>query len=302
MANLVGVRAIVVGGTSGIGHGIAARLASANASVTIVGRDRVRAEAVLKDLQGRGSGEHRFVACDAQLISNVRDFARDVPAPVDILVLTQGIASIKGRTETSEGLDQKMALHYYSRMAFINELLPQLRAAEQPKVISVLSAGVHAPYKEWKTDPELKTHFSLKTAADAAGYYNDLALDALSRDPANSNIAFIHAAPGFVSTNWGTEMPTLVRWLVRAIQPLGTSLYDCGEYMCRPLLAPATDASATATSASAAPATTARRGVAPGFHLVGPRGLPAKATAEHTDEAVQGIWRHTTEVFQRILQ
>lgn len=35
---------------------------------------------------------------------------------LDILVLTQGIATTQGRTETEEGIDMKMALHYYSRV------------------------------------------------------------------------------------------------------------------------------------------------------------------------------------------
>ena len=42
LLNLAGKRAVVVGGTSGIGHGVALRLAKADASVTIVGRSAKR--------------------------------------------------------------------------------------------------------------------------------------------------------------------------------------------------------------------------------------------------------------------
>ena len=41
----------------------------------------------------------------------------------------------------------------------------------------------------------------------AAGFYNDLGLDSFARQPENKNVTFIHAAPGFVNTNWGTELP-----------------------------------------------------------------------------------------------
>ena len=42
----------------------------------------------------------------------------------------------------------------------------------------------------------------------------------------------MHAAPGFVASSWGTEMPTPLRWLVRALQVVGgRSLLDCGEYL-----------------------------------------------------------------------
>ena len=66
--------------------------------------------------------------------------------------------------------------------------------------------------------------YSIPTAANAAGFYNDLGMDALSlkEDSAGSGVVFVHAAPGFVNTNWGTEMPWYIRWPVRAMQ-VGTS-------------------------------------------------------------------------------
>eukprot|EP00981_Chlorochromonas_danica_P001314 scaffold281_cov282-Ochromonas_danica.AAC.14 len=47
---LPGKRAIVIGGTSGIGEGIARRLAKAQVSITIVGRDADRGQAIVKEL------------------------------------------------------------------------------------------------------------------------------------------------------------------------------------------------------------------------------------------------------------
>ncbi len=204
-ASYPGRRAVVVGGTSGIGRGIALRLAGANLSVTIVGRDAERGREVVELLMKRGGQGHEFMACDAAVLANVRDCCAELTKKDKagvVLGTTQGIANTQGRNETSEGLDVKLSLHFYSRMAFIYALLPLLRQAQSPRVLSVLSGGVHSPYAEWRSDPELKTHYSLKNAADAAGFYNDLALDALARAPEDSKIAFIHAAPGFVNTNW----------------------------------------------------------------------------------------------------
>jgi hypothetical protein len=44
-------------------------------------------------------------------------------------------------------------------------------------------------------DPGLQRHYSIANAANAAGYYNDLGLDALARQPGNENVVFVHAAP-----------------------------------------------------------------------------------------------------------
>ena len=60
-----------------------------------------------------------------------------------MLVLTQGMATIQGFTPTPEGLDQKLTLHYFSRIAFIEALLPALRNSGDARVLSVLSAGIH---------------------------------------------------------------------------------------------------------------------------------------------------------------
>lgn len=49
-ANLAGKHAVVIGGTSGIGHGIAATLAAANASVTIVGRNAAAGQEIVTEL------------------------------------------------------------------------------------------------------------------------------------------------------------------------------------------------------------------------------------------------------------
>ncbi len=199
-------RALVVGGTSGIGHGIARALArNGNFHVTISGRSAERGAEIVQQMRdlsgGRSDLQFEFIPCDCFQISNIKKFTDDYAKKndtLDVLVLTQGIGTFQGRTETSEGIDQKLALHYFGRFAFIDNLLPLLRKSESsPKVMSVLSGGVHAAYTEYKADPELKVNFSLKNAADAAGFYNDLALDKFSELPENKAITFIHAAPGF---------------------------------------------------------------------------------------------------------
>ena len=50
------------------------------------------------------------------------------------------------------------------------------------------------------------------------------------------NVSFVHAAPGFIASKWGTEMNWFVRGLVRAVQVFARSETDCGEYMAAGLL------------------------------------------------------------------
>ena len=198
-AAFAGKRAVVVGGTSGIGHGIALRLAQANMKVTILGRDAARGAQIVQQMRDAGGSDHEFIACDCFSLANVRKCGQEILSKSDslsMLVLTQGMATIQGFTATPEGLDQKLTLHYFSRMAFIESLLPALRNSGDARVLSVLSAGIHGAYEGYNSDFTLERTYSIKNAADAAGFYNDLALDALSRE--NPSVSFQHAAPGFV--------------------------------------------------------------------------------------------------------
>jgi NAD(P)-dependent dehydrogenase (short-subunit alcohol dehydrogenase family) len=229
-----GQQAIVFGGTSGIGQGIAIALAKANVRVTVVGRDKQRGDEIVQVLKAASNNAHDFIPCDAFLVSKIAEFSRDYSdkhKQLDYLVLSAGIATMDGRTETSEGLDKKLAVHYWSRMAAIQTLLPLLKLSKNdPRVLSVLSAGVHSEYTDYKTDVELKDNYSLSNAANAAGMYNDLAMEALSLE--NPEVTFVHAAPGIVSTNWGTDLPWYARIPARCLLGLiGRSLEDCGQYM-----------------------------------------------------------------------
>jgi NAD(P)-dependent dehydrogenase (short-subunit alcohol dehydrogenase family) len=243
MLNLAGKRAVVVGATSGIGRGIAERLVQAKMDVTVVGRESKRSEEVLKHLNSMAKANEgqniNFVKCNCFLLSEVNRAVDEIKQnPVDYLVMTQGMATIQGFTPSKEeGLDQKLALHVYSRAAFAGLLVPAMAQSNDPRVLSVLSAGVHSPYSSYKTDPELSQgQYSIKNAADAGGFYNDIVFDKLSE--ANPGINYFHACPGFVNTNWGTEMPGLLRFMIRGLQWMGRSRADCAEYMVRGMTNP----------------------------------------------------------------
>ena len=128
------------------------------------------------------------------------------------------MATLQGFTPSKEeGLDQKLTLHVWSRATFATRLLQSLKISKDPRIITVLSAGVHSSYKHYETDFELsRGNYSIKNAADAAGFYNDVLVDKLAEE--NEEVTVMHACPGFVATNWGTEMPSVLRWMIRGIQ------------------------------------------------------------------------------------
>ena len=319
--------AVVVGATNGIGKAISCRLAQEGFRIIAVGRDNEegnRREEVLKYLEqcsagdGGGTVQHEFRPCDAFELSQVqscargivRDHASESSRGVDALVMTQGMATLQGFTPTAEGNDQKLALHFWSRAAFASCLLPALRPPpsgaasdggpqRRPVVLSVLSGGVHSPYKKYRDDPELKKNYSIKTAADCAGYYNDLFFDALARrHPA---VGFVHACPGLVASKWGTEMPAWLRVPIRGMQRvLGKSPEKCAGVMVGPILRGAHGegglglAPPARRAGDAAPSSDQG-----GLYVMNEDGTSGTLSKGHTEEAMESVWGTTKDVLGR---
>jgi NAD(P)-dependent dehydrogenase (short-subunit alcohol dehydrogenase family) len=233
------LRALVVGGTSGIGHGVALALAKrGDVEVTIAGRSAERGASIVEQMNGVSSSKqnHKFVAVDGFDLQSVRALATSTQPAPDILVMTQGMATLQGYTPTiKDGIDQKLQLHYFSRFYLTSLLAPNMKP--NGRVLTVLSAGVHGKYKGHDKDFELKNNsYSVKNAADAAGYYTDAGFEALSEQ--NSELVMAHAAPGVVNTNWGTEFPAILRvMVVRPMMSLfGKNKEDLGETLVSSLM------------------------------------------------------------------
>ncbi|KAL0568720.1 hypothetical protein V5O48_013261 [Marasmius crinis-equi] len=178
---------IFVGGTSGIGQGMAEAFAThtqGNAHIVIIGRNKAAAEAIIAKFPQPSSPEakHEFVQCDVTLMENVQKTTSDLLSrlpKINFLVLSPGYTTMKNRDESSEGIDRKMAVHYYARWKFISDLLPALKKAqsegEDAKVYSVLSAGYGGNIRV--DDLGLKKSFSKAHLSVAAVTYNDLMME-----------------------------------------------------------------------------------------------------------------------------
>ena len=279
-------QALCVGGTSGIGRALAIKFASQKFNVSIMGRSEEAGKEIIEEMKKLNpEGKFEMIKVDASLMKDIEkvcDEYKQNHDRLDYCVLSQGIASMNGRTETKEGIDVKLALHYYGRVMFVRQLQDLLRLTSKNsdvRVLTVLSAGVHSPYTKLD-DLDLKHNFTLKNAADAAGFYNDLAMDQLSKEEGNQNIAFIHQAPGFIATQWGREMPAVVRWTTRFFQNFARSPEQCADNIYKGLSSEST-----------------RKG----FHLLNQYGEPASVTKSHTDNIRETVWKHTVELLNKAL-
>jgi NAD(P)-dependent dehydrogenase (short-subunit alcohol dehydrogenase family) len=92
-ADLQGLRAVVTGGGTGIGAGIARVLARRGAAVAVLGRRRGPLDAVVRELRGRGTAAHAFAAdvTDRGAVAAAADAAAEALGGIDALVNNAGI-------------------------------------------------------------------------------------------------------------------------------------------------------------------------------------------------------------------
>ncbi|KAJ7690195.1 hypothetical protein B0H17DRAFT_1011623 [Mycena rosella] len=249
--------AIFAGGTSGIGQAMAeafARYTRGRAHIILIGRNADSAGRVISGFpipEQEDGWRHEFIACDATRMREIRATCAALRARlshINFLVLSAGFNSFATSKETSEGLDYHLALRYYSRYVYINELLPLLVKAhergQQTHAMTIMGAGLGVPIStddigldkaRAQTIKPLKGVMLSFAAMKGMGYspgYNDALVAYFAcRNP---GIAFTHVHPGFVKTS---GLHTDAGWLLSPISWLYELVMEiCAEYMLQALL------------------------------------------------------------------
>lgn len=123
---LSGARALVTGGTSGIGLGIVERFLADGASVVFTGRDGQRGAEVAARLGGRAA----FVAADATdeaAVAASIERARELLGGIDVLVTNAGVALVERLSETPVAeFDRLIASNLRSAFLYARACLPAL--------------------------------------------------------------------------------------------------------------------------------------------------------------------------------
>ncbi|KAJ9640076.1 hypothetical protein H2199_006310 [Coniosporium tulheliwenetii] len=141
---------------------------------------------------------------------------------INSLFLTAGFMTLKGRQESTEGLDTKMAINYYSRIRFAQQLMPLLEAAasanEIARVTSVLAAG--SEHEIHTDDLDLKHNYSLHCSLAHCVVMTDFMLEELSRrHPA---VTFMHCYPGTMKTGIVNQLTGPIRLAAKIFYSLMT--------------------------------------------------------------------------------
>ena len=138
--------ALITGATSGIGRAAATQLAAMGARVTLVARDRLKAEELVAELHHETGNERIHVEiADLSLMSDVHALCDRLLAAgetIDMLINNAG-ALFNPRQTTAEGLEKSFALLLLSPYILTERLLPLLQQSGSARVVNVLSGGMY---------------------------------------------------------------------------------------------------------------------------------------------------------------
>lgn len=218
---IVGKRALVTGGSHGIGLAAAKALASEGCDVAICSRSQVRLASAAQELLASG---HAVIAetCDVHSGEAIQDFCDFVIAEwggVDILVNNVGGGGRWGKPSVEE-TDEKVWMEVYEKNAlaairFTVRMLPYMRKQKWGRVVTVTSRlGREGGGRPW---------FNMAKAAQTS-LMKTMGMD---HDLAGDGITFNSVAPGNIlipDTGWEAEMhrdPEGFRRYVMQECPLG---------------------------------------------------------------------------------
>lgn len=99
-------------------------------------------------------------------------------------------------------MDVSHSLGFYSRICFVENLLPLLRASGNARVISVLNGGIECAHRLDINDLNLEQPGAFGAIATQRhmGIMGTLTLERLAETKENQSIVFIHSYPGIVRT------------------------------------------------------------------------------------------------------
>ncbi|RDW61782.1 uncharacterized protein DSM5745_10454 [Aspergillus mulundensis] len=306
-----GLVGVFVGGTSGIGEATARSFVrhAVSPRIYLIGRNEAQASKIIADFKALNpESTTTFLKCEVSLLKNVDEVCTEIQKEekVHVLLFTSGSMPSRKRDESAEGLDKTLALHYYARMRFIANLLPQLTAAASPiegegerqgetkpglaSAISVLEPGGEG--EMIRDDLSLKTHYSLSNARTHAITMTRLSLSHLATS--NPTVSFTHSFPGVVRTGIIRDMGLAVRLAIRALwvlaRPWMVTVAESGERHLYAAVGLKSDGGAGTAGEKA--------------HLVGadsePRGNWGVLERYQAEGMGEVVWGHTEDVFREV--
>ena len=134
---------VVTGATGGLGYETALALAAAGADVVLTGRNSAKGADALARIRAAHPAAHvSYETLDLGSLKSVGAFAESFAKAhqrIDVLVNNAGVMMPPKRETTVDGLELQFGTNHLGHFALTAKLLPLLRAAPAPRIVTVSS-------------------------------------------------------------------------------------------------------------------------------------------------------------------
>jgi NAD(P)-dependent dehydrogenase (short-subunit alcohol dehydrogenase family) len=200
-SGLEGRRALVTGGTSGIGRAVALRLARDGAQVVVHGRDAERGAETVREITATG-GKASFVAADLTDAADVQWLASEA-GDIDILINNAGISLFAPTAEVDvAAFDELFASNVRAPFFLVAALAPGMAARGHGSIVSLSSMAGGVGLVGGAAYGATKVSLEAMTRAWAAEYSpSGVRVNAIAPDPSTAR------HPQAVSSSLRSEKP-----------------------------------------------------------------------------------------------
>ncbi len=143
--DLTGKLAVVTGANSGLGLGLATRLSAAGADVVMAIRNRAKGEVAMEQIRATvPDAKLTIKSLDLSSLTSVAALGEELNAegrPIDILINNAGVMTPPERDTTADGFELQFGCNHLGHFALTGHVLPLLRAAQSPRVVSLSSVA-----------------------------------------------------------------------------------------------------------------------------------------------------------------
>jgi NAD(P)-dependent dehydrogenase (short-subunit alcohol dehydrogenase family) len=133
-------KAVVTGGTRGIGVEVALELSRRGYAVTVVGRDAGHGERAVARIE-----DARFIRADLSVLAETRALGERLAAEGPLQLLVNNVGGMwSKRWHTADGIEASFALNHLSPAVLTEALLDALRAGRPSRIVDVTSSSITA--------------------------------------------------------------------------------------------------------------------------------------------------------------
>ncbi len=234
--DLSGKLAVVTGSNSGLGFGLAKRLAVGGADVVMAIRNQGKGEAAIEEIRKSVPDASLTIkALDLSSLASVAALGAQLNAdgrPIDILINNAGVMTPPERDTTADGFELQFGSNHLGHFALTAQVLPLLRAAQAPRVVSLSSLAARRGRIHFDD-----LQFENSYASMAAYGQSKLAVLMFSREldrrsrQAGWGITSNAAHPGLTKTNLQISGPSHGREKPALMQRLYTTSWKYAPFL-----------------------------------------------------------------------